>query len=115
MSGLPPEAGLAQVLASGPVRARFQALLDELAAGATGSASRVARLVVLEQPPSIDRGEITDKGSINQRAVLSHRADMVEALHEGTLPGVLLPADRGAAPAHSAGAPAAQAGRALAG
>ncbi|MEJ2804406.1 feruloyl-CoA synthase [Comamonadaceae bacterium PP-2] len=110
LSGLPPEAGLAQVLASGPVRARFQALLDELAAGATGSASRVARLVLLEQPPSIDRGEITDKGSINQRAVLGHRADVVEALHEGTLPGVLLPAARDTATAHSASAPVAQAG-----
>ena len=34
-----------------------------------------------EEPPSIDRGEMTDKGSINQRAVLSHRAALVEALY----------------------------------
>ena len=37
--------------------------------------------MVLDEPPSIDRGEITDKGSINQRAVLEHRAGLVEALY----------------------------------
>ena len=50
---------------------------------ATGSATRVARLHVLAEPPSIDKGEVTDKGSINQRAVLQHRAALVEALYEG--------------------------------
>ena len=49
----------------------------------TGSANRVARLHVLAEPPSIDKGEVTDKGSINQRAVLTHRAALVEALYEG--------------------------------
>jgi feruloyl-CoA synthase len=45
---------------------------------------------VLAEPPSIDRGEITDKGSINQRAVLAHRAALVEALY-AEAPGTLLP------------------------
>ena len=39
---------------------------------------------MLAEPPSIDKGEVTDKGSINQRAVLKHRAALVEALHDGT-------------------------------
>jgi feruloyl-CoA synthase len=50
------------------------------------------RLCLLSEPPTIDRGEITDKGSINQRAVLTHRAGIVEALHADTLPGMLKPA-----------------------
>jgi feruloyl-CoA synthase len=56
-------------------------LLAALAAGATGSSTRVARLILLEAPPSLDAGEITDKGSINQRAVLARRADIVEELY----------------------------------
>jgi feruloyl-CoA synthase len=40
-------------------------------------------LHVLAEPPSIDKGEVTDKGSINQRAVLQHRDALVEALYEG--------------------------------
>ncbi len=65
------------------VRAHFQQLVDELWRSGTGSANRVARAMVLAEPPSIDRGEITDKGSINQRAVLTHRADLVEAIYRG--------------------------------
>ena len=42
-------------------------------------------------PPSIDLGEVTDKGSINQRAVLTHRAALVDALYAGTDPSILLP------------------------
>jgi feruloyl-CoA synthase len=55
--------------------------LVELAATATGSSNRVQRLILLEEPPSLDRGEITDKGSINQRAALSARAALVEELY----------------------------------
>jgi feruloyl-CoA synthase len=50
----------------------------------TGSSSRIARALVLEEPPSLDAGEMTDKGSINQRAVLSRRAHLVEELHAGS-------------------------------
>jgi len=47
----------------------------------TGSSNRIARMVVLDEPPSLDAGEMTDKGSINQRAVLARRAKLVEALY----------------------------------
>jgi feruloyl-CoA synthase len=83
LAGLPPTASAEQVLRSAPVRAFFQRLADQLYASGTGSASRVARAIVLEEPPHIDRGEVTDKGSINQRAVLSHRAELVERLYAG--------------------------------
>jgi feruloyl-CoA synthase len=39
-------------------------------------------LRLLHVAPSLDLGEITDKGSINQRAVLTHRAELVHALHD---------------------------------
>ena len=50
------------------------------AAAATGSSSRVTRMMFLSVPLDFDKGEVTDKGSINQRAVLRHRSDLVEAL-----------------------------------
>ena len=91
LSGLPDTAPLSDVVCSAPVLAHFQTVLNELAKTATGSANRVARLCVLAEPPSLDTGEVTDKGSINQRAVLKHRDAIVQALHAGTHPGTLLP------------------------
>ena len=91
LSGLAANAGLAEVLASAPVQAHFQKVLNGLAAQATGSASRVALALLLSEPPSIDKGEVTDKGSINQRAVLKHRDALVQALHDGQAPHTLLP------------------------
>ena len=44
------------------------------------SSARIARVLVLREPPSIDAGEITDKGYINQRAVREHRAAEVARL-----------------------------------
>jgi len=59
----------------------LQGLLDALAGQSTGSSNRIARAILLEGPLSIDAGEITDKGSVNQRAVLRARADLVERLY----------------------------------
>jgi feruloyl-CoA synthase len=50
------------------------------AAKATGSASRVTRMMFMAAPLSFDKGEVTDKGSINQRTVLRHRGDLVTSL-----------------------------------
>ncbi len=91
LSGLATDAPLADVLGSAPVLAHFQNLINELAKTATGSASRIARMCLLSEPPTIDKGEITDKGSINQRSVLMHRADTVAALHEERLHFILKP------------------------
>jgi feruloyl-CoA synthase len=74
---------MAEVVASASVQAHFQGVINRLAAQATGSANRVARAIILTEPPSIDKGEVTDKGSINQRAVLKHRDALVQALHAG--------------------------------
>ena len=91
LAALPSDAPLSAVLASDAVRSHFQAVVNTLASHATGSAGRVARLCLLSVPPTIDKGEITDKGSINQRAVLQHRDDLVEALHGDTLADAIKP------------------------
>jgi feruloyl-CoA synthase len=91
LSGLDASTPMADVLASAPVLAHFQRVVDDLAKSATGSASRIARLCLLAEPPTIERSEVTDKGSINQRAVLTHRALTVEHLHDDSLHIILKP------------------------
>jgi feruloyl-CoA synthase len=88
---LPADAPLKEVLESAAVQDHFQGVVETLAANATGSANRVVRLHLLHEAPSIDKGEVTDKGSINQRAVLKHRDALVQAFHEDRLPFTLKP------------------------
>jgi feruloyl-CoA synthase len=47
----------------------------------SGSSERIARVMLLAEPPSLDANEITDKGYINQRAALERRAAQVSALY----------------------------------
>jgi len=91
LAGLGSEAPMLQVLQSAPVVAHFQKVVNELAMLATGSATRIARLHVMHEPPSIDKGEVTDKGSVNQRAVLTHRRVLVEALHTDAVQPIFKP------------------------
>ena len=83
LAGLDAAASDADVLGSAPVRQWFGDWLQRLNREATGNASRLEWIALLDEPASIDRGEITDKGSINQRAVLQWRAAKVEALYRG--------------------------------
>ncbi|MFO1111942.1 MAG: feruloyl-CoA synthase [Bradyrhizobium sp.] len=78
--GLPHD-DLAAVAADPLVRAAFRERFAKFLATATGSSTRIARAVLLDAPLSIDAGEVTDKGSINQRAVLEHRTALIEALY----------------------------------
>ena len=84
LTDLPSDAPLGQVLADRRVLQKFQSLATDLSLTATGSANRVTRLMLMADPPSIDLGEVTDKGSINQRAVLKHRDALVQALYDET-------------------------------
>jgi feruloyl-CoA synthase len=70
-----------EVLRDKTVRARFQSLLESFATESTGSSNRICRAVLVDTPPSLDAGEATDKGTLNQRAVLEHRADLVDQLY----------------------------------
>jgi feruloyl-CoA synthase len=95
-AGLDPDAAAGDVVAHPVVRQRFQEIFDALAAESTGSSTFVTRAVILDVPPSLDAKEITDKGSINQKAVLQHRAAVVEDLYADTPSDRVL---RSAAPA----------------
>ena len=76
----------AALLADPRVTAEYGRLLTALAAVGRGSSSQIRRAVLLAEPPSLDIGEMTDKGSINQRAVLANRAALVEELYADVSP-----------------------------
>jgi feruloyl-CoA synthase len=75
--------GADDVLAHPAVQAALAERLSAHARAATGSATRVVAALILEEPLSFDRGEVTDKGSVNQRAVLRERADLAASLWKG--------------------------------
>jgi feruloyl-CoA synthase len=79
-AGLPENASVEAVLASGAVRAAIAQGLAKLKAQGGGSSTFATRALLMISPPSVDGGEITDKGYINQRAVLSRRAAQVARL-----------------------------------
>jgi len=66
------------------IRQAFRERLTKFLAAATGSSTRITRAILLDAPLSIDRGEVTDKGSINQRAVLDARAALIDELYSPT-------------------------------
>jgi feruloyl-CoA synthase len=84
LAGLAGDADPASLAVHPALKLAIQGRLRGLASTAHGSSSRIVRAAVLMAPLSLDAGEITDKGSINQRAVLTQRADLVEALYAPT-------------------------------
>jgi feruloyl-CoA synthase len=71
----------AELTAHPAVRAHVRTAIARWNAGATGTSRRIARVLLLAEPPSIDANEITDKGYINQRRVLERRAAEIERLY----------------------------------
>jgi feruloyl-CoA synthase len=80
---LPPD-DLAAAASDPLIRQALRERLVKFLATSTGSSTRITRAVVIATPLSIDRGEVTDKGSINQRAVLDHRAGLINELYSST-------------------------------
>jgi feruloyl-CoA synthase len=80
-AGLPAGTSVDDVLAHEAVTEEFRSRLRTLAARSTGSSNRVCRAILLTEPPSLDAGEMTDKGSINQRAVLARRSSLLDELY----------------------------------
>jgi feruloyl-CoA synthase len=78
------EGSVTELLASPLVRSKFQELLVSMAKSSTGSSNRIVRAIVLDIPPSIDAHELTDKGSISQRAVLENRTGVVDEIYRGS-------------------------------
>jgi feruloyl-CoA synthase len=64
------------------VRARIARYLSAYNTTTSGATRRIADFLVLDAPPSMADGEITDKGYVNQRAVLANRAELVTRLYE---------------------------------
>jgi len=90
----PADAAVTALLADQRVRAEFARLLDNLLQSSSGTSSRICRAILLAELPSLDIGEMTDKGSINQRAVLANRASLVEDLYTDPPPPHVITADR---------------------
>jgi len=86
LADLGPDATPATIVAAPQVREKFKSLLASLAAISPGSSTRVERAILMAEPPSMDKGEMTDKGSINQRSVLKNRAALVDALYADPSP-----------------------------
>ncbi|MBO6718540.1 MAG: feruloyl-CoA synthase [Rhizobiaceae bacterium] len=81
ISGLGVEASPQDVFANAAVRAFFRDRLRTLAKSATGSSTLIRRMLLIDPPPTLQSGEMTDKGSVNQRVVLRNRATEVEELY----------------------------------
>ena len=81
LGGLGADATPADIVGAPGVRQKFAELLKKLAALSQGSSTRIARAIPMADLPSMDKSEMTDKGSINQRAVLRNRAPLVDELY----------------------------------
>jgi feruloyl-CoA synthase len=78
---LPHGAPAAEVLRHPAVVAKLAELLESFAKQATGNSNRIVRAMLMDEPPSLDAGEITDKGSLNQKVILARRAALVEEMY----------------------------------
>jgi feruloyl-CoA synthase len=81
-AGLPDSAGAIEAIGSEKVRTAIAQGLVKLKAQGSGSSGHATRAMLLAEPASVDGGEITDKGYINQRAVLTRRAAAVAMLED---------------------------------
>ena len=83
-------AGGDMMTAFGALTADLTAKVKAYNAGEQGSSRRIKRFMVMTEPPSIDAGEITDKGYVNQRCVIDRRSGLVDALYaDAPPPGVV--------------------------
>ena len=71
------------------LQADIETRMREMAKGATGSAKRISRAIILAEPPSLKDGEITDKGSLNIRKIITRRADLLERLYDNEDPALI--------------------------
>ena len=85
-----PNVAACRALAAADVRRRIIDGLTQFNDINATSSTTIGRAMLLDEPPSIDAMEITDKGSLNQKAVLAHRSALVEALYAATGPSILI-------------------------
>jgi len=95
LGGLGPEASASDIVGAPGVRQKFAELLKKLAALSQGSSTRIVRAILMADLPSMDKSEMTDKGSINQRAVLRNRASLVDELYGTPLSSRVITTEEG--------------------
>jgi len=71
------------------LQSQIDTRLAEMAQAASGSAKRISRAIILAEPPSLKDGEITDKGSLNPRKIMTRRADLLERLYDNEDPALI--------------------------
>jgi len=81
LAAAPQSASADEIMAAPKVREALRERLRSLAAASTGSSNLIRRAMLLLDPLSLDLGELTDKGSINQRMVIRNRGPMIEQLY----------------------------------
>lgn len=69
--------------------AQIEARLRAMNAHVTGSAKRITRAIILAEPPSVKHHEVTDKGSLNIKNILTRRADLLERLYDNEDPALI--------------------------
>ncbi len=90
LAGLDAEASPAAIVAHEKVRGAFAERMAQRAAASRASSRHVERVILMTEPPSLDKSEATDKGSINQRAVLANRSGLVEQLYAEPMPAEVI-------------------------
>jgi feruloyl-CoA synthase len=88
--GVPAAGSAAEILQHENVARVLTEMLESFAAQSTGASNRIERAILLDEPPGLDHGEITDKGSLNQRAILDHRSALVDELYAENPPSRVL-------------------------
>ena len=71
------------------LQAAIETRLRDMARKASGSAKRISRAIILAEPPSLKDSEITDKGSLNPRKIMTRRADLLERLYDNEDPALI--------------------------
>ena len=85
-----PADDLVAAVSDSLIRDALRERMTKFLATSTGSSNRITRAILIDSPLSIDRGEVTDKGSINQRAVLDHRSRLIDELYSPTPPAQVI-------------------------
>jgi feruloyl-CoA synthase len=79
-AGLDRAANPAQIASHPTVRAMFHERVAKLYAAGTGSSNRIVAALLVEVPPSSAAGELTEKGTVNSRALQRNRPELLDAL-----------------------------------
>ncbi len=82
LSGLNTETSMELISQHVKIKTFLDEWLTQFNARSTGSSTSIGKYIIATNPLSLEKGEITDKGSINQRAVLTHRPELIARIYE---------------------------------